>query len=177
MATQPIPDEPWTVREYLSTDWSPDREFVDGRIEERNVGEKEHSQIQRYLTFLFMLKRAEWGVEVFPELRTQTAARNFRVPDVLVVRAGESFERYLTRPPLIAFEILSSEDRLSNMEKKAAEYHAFGIEYIWIVDPESRQVYQYGAAGLEPVRTGELLVSATPIRIELAEMFAELDRG
>ncbi len=136
MATQPIPDEPWTVREYLSTDWSPDREFVDGRIEERNVGEKEHSQIQGYLTFLFMLKRAEWGVQVFPELRTQIAARNFRVPDVLVLRAGEPFERYLTRPPLIAVEILSSEDRLSNMEKKATEYHRFGIPHIWIIDPQ-----------------------------------------
>ena len=101
MATLPNSEDLWTVREYLSTSWSPDREFVDGRIEERNLGEKEHSLIQRYLTFLFMLKRAEWDVEVFPELRTQVAATNFRVPDVLVVRKGEAFDRYLTHPPLI----------------------------------------------------------------------------
>ena len=107
MATLPNSEELWTVREYLRTSWSPDREFVDGRIEERNLGEKEHSIIQRYLTFLFMLKRDEWGVEVFPELRTQTGARNFRVPDVLVMRAGEKFDRYVTHPPLIAIEILS----------------------------------------------------------------------
>ena len=62
MATLPTSEDLWTVREYLATSWSPDREFVDGRIEERNLGEKEHSIIQRYLTFLFMLKRAEWGV-------------------------------------------------------------------------------------------------------------------
>lgn len=110
MATLPTSDELWTVREYLSTSWSPDREFVDGRIEERNLGEKEHSLIQRYLTVLFALKREDWKVEVFPELRTQIAARNFRVPDVLVLRAGVSFERYLTQPPLIAIEILSPED-------------------------------------------------------------------
>ena len=53
MATMPISEELWTVREYLATSWSPDREFVEGRIEERNLGEKEHSIIQRYLTRSF----------------------------------------------------------------------------------------------------------------------------
>lgn len=56
MATQPTPEELWNVREYLRTSWSPDREFVDGRIEERNLGEKDHSIIQRYLTVLFAIK-------------------------------------------------------------------------------------------------------------------------
>jgi hypothetical protein len=61
MATLPNSEELWTVREYLRTSWSPDRKFVDGRIEERNLGEKEHSIILRYLTVLFAIKRAEWG--------------------------------------------------------------------------------------------------------------------
>jgi Uma2 family endonuclease len=177
MATLPISEELWTVREYLSTSWSPDREFVDGRIEERNLGEKEHSIIQRYLTVLFALKRAEWGVEVFPELRTQIAAQNFRVPDVLVVRAGESFERYLTHPPLIAIEILSPEDRLSAFQEKAVQYRRFGIENIWIIDPEPRIAYRYTSGGLEEVHTGELSVPETPIRVVLSELFAELDRA
>lgn len=106
------------MREYLRTSWSPDREFVDGRIEERNLGEKEHSILQRFLTVLFAIKQAEWGVEVFPELRTQTQARRFRVPDVLVTRAGDKFERYVTHPPLIAIEILSPEDTLRAMQEK-----------------------------------------------------------
>ena len=173
----PTSEDLWTVREYLSTSWSPDREFVNGRIEERNLGEKEHSIIQRFLTVLFALKRAEWGVEVFPELRTQTAARNFRVPDVLVVRAGESFERYVTRPPLIAVEILSPEDTLRAMQGKAAEYRRFGVENVWIIDPEPRIAYRYTTAGLEEVHSGELTVPGTPIRMVLSELFAELDRA
>lgn len=176
MATLPNSEELWTVREYLRTSWSPDREFVDGRIEERNLGEKEHSIIQRFLTVLFAIRRAEWGVEVFPELRTQTAARNFRVPDVLVVRAGERFDRYITNPPLIAIEILSPEDTLRAIQEKAAEYRRFGIENVWIIDPEPRLAYSFTAAGLEEVRTGELIVPGTPIRVVLSEMFAELDR-
>ncbi len=177
MATLPNSEELWTVREYLRTSWSPDREFVDGRIEERNLGEKEHSIIQRYLTVLFAIKRAEWGVEVFPELRTQTDARRFRVPDVLVMRAGEKFDRYVTHPPLIAIEILSPEDSLRLMREKASEYRGFGIENIWVIDPEPRVAYKYTSAGLEEVNTGELAVLDTPIRVVLSELFAELDRA
>ncbi len=176
MATQPIPEELWTVREYLRTNWSPDREFVDGRIEERNLGEKEHSIVQRFLTVLFAINRAEWGVEVFPELRTQTEVRRFRVPDVLVMRAGEKFDRYVTQPPLIAIEILSPEDSLRFMQEKASEYRAFGINNIWVIDPEPRLAYRYTSAGLEEVHTDELTVPETPIRIVLSELFAEHDR-
>jgi len=178
MATLPNPheqEELWTVREYLRSDWSPDREFVDGRIEERNLGEKEHSIIQGYLTYLFNLNRKAWKVRVFPELRTQTRKTRFRVPDVLVVRAGEKFERYVTQPPLIAIEILSPEDSLRAMQEKAAEYRLFGIENIWIIDPEPRLAYIAGAAGLEQVQSGELTVPGTSIRISLSELFAELD--
>ncbi len=176
MATLPNSEELWTVQEYLRTSWSPDREFVDGRIEERNLGEKEHSIIQRYLTFLFMLKRAEWGVEVYPELRTQTKTRNFRVPDVLVTRTGDKFERYITSPPLVAIEILSPEDTLRAMQEKAAEYRIFGVENIWVIDPERRLAFRYAETALEEVRIGELSVPGTPIRVALSEMFAELDR-
>jgi Uma2 family endonuclease len=176
MATLPNSEELWTVQEYLRTSWHPDREFVDGRIEERNLGEKEHSIIQRYLTFLFMLKRAEWGVEVFPELRTQTKIRNFRVPDVLVMRSEDQFERYVKTPPLIAVEILSPEDTLRAMQEKAAEYRIFGVENLWVIDPERRLAFRYGVSALEEVRNGELSVPGTPIRVVLSEMFAELDR-
>ena len=177
MATLPNTEELWTVREYLRSSWSPDREFVEGRIEERNLGEKEHSILQRYLTVLFAIKRAEWGVEVYPELRTQTQARRFRVPDVLVMRADNKFERYVTEPPLIAIEVLSPEDTLAGMRSKSTEYREFGIENIWIIDPATRIAYRYGNAALEEVQTGDLSVPGTPIRLVLNDMFAELDRG
>ena len=124
-----------------------------------------------------MLQRDKWGVRVFPELRTQTKARNFRVPDVLVMLAGEQFERYVTTPPLIAIEILSPEDTLRAMQEKSAEYRLFGVENIWVIDPEPRIAYRYTESGLEEVQTGELVVPGTPIRVVLSELFAELDRG
>jgi Uma2 family endonuclease len=177
MATLPKTEKLWTVEEYLRSSWSPDRELVDGRIEERNLGEIEHSILQRYFTFLFMLKRDEWGVEVFPELRTQTKSTNFRVPDVLVVRAEEKIKRYVTQPPLIAIEILSPEDTFTAMKKKAVEYRQFGVDNIWVIDPEKRLAYSQSEFGLEEVKSGEFTVAGTPIRVVLSEMFAELDRA
>jgi Uma2 family endonuclease len=176
MATALEHEKYWTTQEYLLTSWSPDRELVDGRIEERNLGEIEHSIIQRYLTVLFAIKGQEWGVEVFPELRTQTKATNFRVPDVLVVRAGDRIKRFVTNPPLIAIEIRSPEDEFPDMRKKSAEYRSFGVENIWVIDPESRIAYRYAESDLAEVTNGELTVLGTPIRVVLSEMFAELDR-
>ena len=60
---------------------------------------------------------------------------------------------------------------------KAAEYLAFGIEHVWVIDPNARVGYRGTADGLELVRSGELTISETPIRIVLADLFAELDRA
>jgi Uma2 family endonuclease len=62
------------------------------------------------------------------------------------------------------------------MQEKAAQYRTFGIENIWIIDPEPRIAYSYTSAGLEEIQTGELVVPETTIRVVLGEMFAELDR-
>ena len=33
------------LEEYLRSDYQPDREYVDGEIHERNLGEKDHSKL------------------------------------------------------------------------------------------------------------------------------------
>lgn len=93
------------------------------------------------------------------------------------MRSGDNLKRYVTNPPLIAIEIFSQEDTLRAMQEKAAEYHGFGVENIWIIDPEPRIAYRYLEGTLQEVREGELLVAGTSIRVALNEMFAELDRA
>jgi Uma2 family endonuclease len=93
------------------------------------------------------------------------------------MRKEEKFDRYVKTPPLVAIEILSPEDTLRAMQEKAAEYRLFGVEHIWVIDPEPRIAFRFTRSGLEEVKTGELLVPNTPIRVVLSEMFAELDRG
>ena len=176
MATQPIYDNPVSVEEYLSTVYDPDCEFVDGAIEERNVGELDHSFLQLFLGSIFMNHRKEWEIVAFSEQRVQLAPNRFRVPDLVVVRSDFQREPILTHPPLIAIEIQSPEDTLRRTTIKAAEYLAFGIEHVWVIDPYARVAYRGTAKGLELVRDGELSVPGTPIRVAALELFAELDR-
>jgi len=165
-----------TVEEYLSTVYEPECDYVDGQIEERNVGEYDHSLLQALLAHIFMTNRSQWGVLPLTELRTQVRLTRFRCPDVLVLRADTPREQVLTHPPLIAIEILSPEDRLSRFRVKIDDYVAFGVENIWIIDPATRTAMTADRFGLHPVETGELAVAGTPIRVDLSELFAELDR-
>jgi Uma2 family endonuclease len=177
MATLPI-DEPFvTVEEYLHSSYRPDCDFVDGRIEERNVGEYDHGYLQTLLAVLFTNNHAAWGVRALTDVRTQVSRSRFRVPDLSVLRADAPRERIITHPPLIVIEILSPEDRLSRFQERIDDYLAFGVENIWILDPDRRVAWSANREGLHITQAGELTVPQTPIRVVLAELFAELDRA
>jgi Uma2 family endonuclease len=180
MATLPIHEIPPTefvsVREYLATSYRPDCEYVDGRIEERNLGEYDHGLLQLFLGQLFMNNRDAWKIRVVTDVRTQVSSSHFRVPDLSVLRADAPKEQIITHPPLIVIEILSPEDRLSRFQDRIDDYLVFGVENIWIIEPERRAAYTATASGLHPVRTNELTVPETPIRVVLSDLFAELDR-
>jgi Uma2 family endonuclease len=172
---EPIAQTFISVREYLNTSYHPDCEYVDGRVVERNVGEKNHSLLAKYFTVLFDRQEESWDIVVYPELRTQVAGTRFRVPDVLVVRAGVDFDRILEAPPLIAIEILSPKDKWSDVQEKVEEYLAFGTENVWIFDPIRRRVWTADSSGLHLVEAEILTVPGTPIRVVLSEAFAKLD--
>ena len=48
-APPPVSRPAIPVEEYLRTPYSPDREYRDGIVLERNVGDKEHSRLQARL--------------------------------------------------------------------------------------------------------------------------------
>jgi Uma2 family endonuclease len=175
MATQPIGDRFVPVEEYLSTVYEPDCEYDDGVIVERNLGEFEHAFLQTLLATLFTNNMEGWGVFGLTEQRVQINAGRFLVPDLCVLRVGAAVEDILTRPPLVAIEILSPEDSIRRATKKAAEYLQFGIENIWVIDPNARVAYRGTAGGLELVPGGVFAVPGTPIRVSVSELFERLD--
>jgi Uma2 family endonuclease len=77
---------------------------------------------------------------------------------------------------LLVIEILSPEDRLGRFQDRIDDYLGFGIENVWIIDPERRTAHRATRTGLHIAETGELTVPETPIRVVLSELFAELDR-
>ncbi|MFN0166136.1 MAG: Uma2 family endonuclease, partial [Bryobacteraceae bacterium] len=115
------------LTEYLATSYSPDREYVDGRVVERAMGEKQHSKVQTELTIFLGTLRARLGISVFVEQRVQVKPQRFRVPDVCVC-LGEPDEEIFTSPPFLVIEILSPDDRMTEMLEKIDDYLSFGVQ-------------------------------------------------
>ncbi len=137
--------------EYLRTSYEPDAEFVDGVIEERAMGEGLHSAWQTSISGFFWMRSDEWNIRVRAELRTQTGERRYRIPDVAVIAAGTEHERIAVTPPLIAFEVLSPEDRIAKLRARLADFEAMGVPAIYVVEPEGGIVMRWVDGGLPTV--------------------------
>jgi Uma2 family endonuclease len=164
-----------SVEEYLQTSYRPDCDYVDGRVEERTLGEFEHSRIQFILAMIFGRNEQEWAVITAPECRLQVAANQYRVPDVMVLRRGTKVSRIVREAPLLCIEVLSPEDTWAKMRARLNDYLTLGVEHVWCFDPEAREARRYTAEGFQVVREPELTVAGTAIRITVAEVFAVLD--
>ena len=162
-----------SVEEYLSTSYRPDREYIDGTIVERNLGEKDHSRLQMALSAFLYNRRDEYGIHVFPEQRVQVKPTRFRVPDICAVAGDEPNEQILTLPPFLCIEILSKDDRMTEMQERIDDYLSFGVSYVWVLDPRTKRAYVYTSEASREVK--ENLTTQDPeITVPLRELFPEL---
>lgn len=145
-----------SVGEYLKMAPDPDCEFVAGVLEERAVGEYDHSTWQTILAGFFNSKGSEWGIKARTELRVQVASDSFRIPDVTVLSREAPREQIVTHPPVAVFEILSPEDSMTRMLEKLAEYERMGIPAIWVIEPKKPSYYRFSGGKLEPAAVFEL---------------------
>ena len=158
------------VSEYLSTSYHPDCEYVDGVIVERNVGERDHGRPQGLLIGYLLSKEAEWGIWVLPEQRVQVLPSRFRVPDVLVT-IGEPDEQIITHPPFLCIEVLSKDDRPKRVQEKIDEYLAFGVSYVWVLEPWTKRAHIHTRTEVEEVTGGALRAADPDITVPLSEIF------
>lgn len=156
------------IEQYLSTTWDPDREYVEGRLVERNVGELDHSYLQTLLAKLLDRR----GLFSFVELRVQVHPKRFRIPDVLAVREMPS-GRFIRKAPYIVIEVLSPDDRARDLADKVEDYLAFGVENIWVVEPTRHRVTvetpDGGRICRDKVETSDGVIS-----ISLSEIFGNM---
>jgi Uma2 family endonuclease len=160
-----------SIEEYLSTSYSPDREYIDGRIVERNLGEKTHSSIQGNLFGWFWDRRKQIPFRAFLEQRVQVSATRFRVPDVTVVRTSQTQGQIFTSPPHLCIEILSKDDTMVYMQEKIDDYLRFDVPYVWIINPRLRKGYVATKSGIVEAASGILETSDPEIRVPVEELF------
>jgi Uma2 family endonuclease len=131
------------VEVYLRSSYEPDAEYLDGKIEERPMGELDHASWQEAISAWFRQHRAEWGVRALPALRVKVGASRYRVPDVTVLDPTQPREQVITHPPPAVFEILSPEDTLQRLKRRLEDYRVMGIAEIRVIDPQDDTFYRY----------------------------------
>ncbi len=164
-----------SVEEYLSTSYRPDCDYIDGEVRERNLGEKAHSRVQFELGRYVDARYREMGIWVWPEQRVQVSARRFRIPD-LCITLEDPPEQIFVRPPFICIEILSKDDTFEDTYESVRDYLNFGVPYVWVVDPNDREVIAYSAQGARNAIDGILRTADPEIIVDLSEVFAAMER-
>jgi Uma2 family endonuclease len=162
-----------SMEEYLSSSYEPDCDYVDGVVEERNLGEYDHANLQTALSTYLRVRARKWNVRVAVELRIRVSATRVRVPDICVFLRDREIEQVPATPPLVCIEVLSPEDRWPRVEKRIADFLAMGVERVWVFDPKKREVFECTKTGRRKVV--EDLLEAPPVSIRISELLADLD--
>jgi Uma2 family endonuclease len=163
-----------SLNEYLTTNYRPDREYVDGVLVERNVGKNEHSRLQVLLAAWFASMEDQWQVATFTEWRVQVASTRVRIPDVLLARL-KHHPQVMVDPPVLVVEILSPEDNYSQVRTRAADYFDMGVCTVWIIDPKVRAGRWSTGDGVW-TQSSHLEVPGTEIYVNLDPLFVRLDQ-
>jgi hypothetical protein len=85
-----------SVEEYLRTSYHPDCDYVDGEVQERNLGEFDHAAVQMFLGNWFFQHRQEWQLHVLPEMRIRVSGRRVRIADLCLMARSQPVEQVLT---------------------------------------------------------------------------------
>ena len=162
-----------SLEQYLATTYEPDCDYLDGELEERNLGERTHALLQARITaFLMTQFGPSLDLWVFTELRIRVSATRYRIPDVCAT-LGDPSEEVLSRPPFLCVEILSPEDRMSRIEMRIQDYLGMGVPFVWILDPLTKQAYvATKAEGLREIKDGVLRTANPQIEMPLAGLWA-----
>ena len=144
-----------SLEEYLHTVYEPDCDYVDGVLEDRNVGQQTHGETQAEVASFFIRQKKRLGIRVATELRMQVSPTRVRIPDVAIV-AAEDTDEVKQKPPLLCIEVLSPDDRFSRLVKIISEYLAFGVPMIWIIDPYDREAFMVTQENPVPRQVDEL---------------------
>lgn len=159
------------LEEYLRSSYSPDAEYIDGQLVEREstMGENDHSAWQKALVVWFEMQAVRAGIRVRPEFRVQVDAYWFLIPDVTLLDRSRPVEPYATYPPIAAFEILSPGDSLKRLMKKGERYEKMGIRSILVLDPDG-PAYRFREGKLEPLAERAFTLEGSEARFDLDEI-------
>ncbi len=159
-----------TIEQYLATTYRPDCDYIDGELQERNLGKRDHSDIQRILVGILYANEYEWNVVGLPEQRLRVSPTRVRIPDVCILSIDAPAEQVVTSAPLACIEILSEGDTLQTTRPRLIDYANLGVPNIWLFDPQRRQAFIW-TPDADPVTAEILAIPNTPVAINVPAVF------
>ena len=109
----------------------------------------------------------EAGYEAGSEVELRIVPDAHPKPDILAT-SGEITESYPAKAVDVVVEILSTDDPMPYVLEKCEAYRTWGFEYIYVVSPDSRQVFRWTGSALE---LSDMLTS-----IPTSKIWERLDR-
>ena len=156
-------------------------ELVDGQWEAKEMGSSRHSGVgTRLIIEMGMhVKLNKLGAVYGADATFQIGSRE-RLPDVSFLSTartpaeGETFEKWLVAPDL-AVEVISPNEVWEKVNRKVHEYFAAGVQQVWLVSLELREVHVYDSPRASKVfAEDEDLANETLLpgfRLRISELF------
>ncbi len=154
-------------------------ELIDGEVCEKMSPRWGHSRLAGILCRL-LDEHGYAGVEpraIIP--RQGNRSPSSPLPDIAYYRDDPPAENeWMTRPPNVAVEIVSPGQTHAEMRAKVDLYLAFGVESVWVIDPQRSLVDVFEPDARRTLAGTDNLVSAAAPGFSLAvdELFALLRR-
>lgn len=171
-----------SLDEFLAMEETkPYLELIDGEVVPKPMPTQVHGRLVTR-----MLIRLGTYLESTGEGEAETEVRHLDrdeervyLPDVSVhlgqtppVAAGP-----VERPPAIAVEVISPDDRWGRVAERVAFYLRTGTQLVWIVDPGEQQVVVYRPRSEPELRARAQALDARPVLADFTLAIGDLFRG
>ncbi len=162
---------------YLRRTYRPDCDYIDGEVRERKAGYYPHSAMMVIVgAMLHEFAKATDTVALL-SVRIRVSEDCVLVPDVCLAHRTRPIEDVIVTPPLLCVEVVAEADTFLAMQERADRFLSMGVENVWLIDERGRCGWVANRKGFLLPEDGIFRIDSTPVRISLAEVFAELNES
>jgi len=160
-----------TLEEFEALPDGPEQiELLAGELIRMPPPEREHMEIVERLYELLKaeveaLRRrvpsAELGkVHMEMGYLLSSTPRSWLRPDVSLTYPGQPGKQYYEGSPVMAFEVVSADDRAPELNRKVFQYLACGSREVWLIYPDARSAYVHRPGEPAVIRHDQAIVSS-----------------
>ncbi|WP_394993508.1 Uma2 family endonuclease [Emticicia sp.] len=159
---------PRTFQGFLN--WKPETrykyEWNKGKIEKTDKMKQLEFFILKALSRLFVKTNAyQNGAELLTEGDVLTSSEQLRRPDLAYYTESQIIEttKGINQVPTFVIEIISPSDNQNKILEKNQEYFLAGVQLIWLIMPNLKQVHIYSSPKKVHICTDDDICSAKPV--------------